>query len=558
MAVRTITTRLTLDGEQEFKREMGEVNSRIKTQRSEMQLLEEQFKGQANTADFLRQKDKLLRDEIEQQEEKVRALERALKDAADVYGDTDKKTDGYRQSLNRAQTELLKMNRALEDNSRYLDEAERSADRTAGSIDEMGREIKKVPDDPFDKMAESLGDLKNALMGGAVVGGIKEVAGALIEVVDGTQEYRQIMGTLEVSSRALRYTSEETEETFDRFHDVLGDTQTAATATANLQALKLEQDRLMRVTDMTIGAWARYGDSIPIDGLAESVNETIKAGQVTGTFADVLNWGATEGETYGVKLKEANEANKEWNTAVSDAKSAEDFFNLALQEAQTEAERTDLVLQAMAKQGLEEQASAWRKVNEDIVNSNEAQRDFDEAMGELGETLAPVRDGLYELATVGIGAITEAAKWAIEGVKDLIGWLNDLSKKDRETYGSGVDARGEGRRAAVSGSHAGGLDYVPFDGYVAELHQGERVQTREEADWWRSRQRSLPGVGQAVTAAELQAVTAAAVNALRSAQSSEKLVVEAKWIVNGREFYADTIEDFRAVARSSPEVKNDG
>jgi hypothetical protein len=33
----------------------------------------------------------------------------------------------------------------------------------------------------------------------------------------------------------------------------------------------------------------------------------------------------------------------------------------------------------------------------------------------------------------------------------------------------------------INGSHANGLDYVPFDGYVAELHRGERVQTAEEA-----------------------------------------------------------------------------
>ncbi|QUN29549.1 hypothetical protein KB879_06265 [Cupriavidus sp. KK10] len=31
------------------------------------------------------------------------------------------------------------------------------------------------------------------------------------------------------------------------------------------------------------------------------------------------------------------------------------------------------------------------------------------------------------------------------------------------------------------GSHAGGLAYVPFDGYLAELHQGERVLTRAES-----------------------------------------------------------------------------
>jgi hypothetical protein len=33
----------------------------------------------------------------------------------------------------------------------------------------------------------------------------------------------------------------------------------------------------------------------------------------------------------------------------------------------------------------------------------------------------------------------------------------------------------------VNGSHANGLNYVPFDGYIAELHKGERVLTADEA-----------------------------------------------------------------------------
>lgn len=33
---------------------------------------------------------------------------------------------------------------------------------------------------------------------------------------------------------------------------------------------------------------------------------------------------------------------------------------------------------------------------------------------------------------------------------------------------------------AINGSHANGLDYVPFDGYIAELHEGEGILTKEE------------------------------------------------------------------------------
>ena len=32
----------------------------------------------------------------------------------------------------------------------------------------------------------------------------------------------------------------------------------------------------------------------------------------------------------------------------------------------------------------------------------------------------------------------------------------------------------------VDGSHRDGLDYVPFDGYIAKLHKGERVLTSQE------------------------------------------------------------------------------
>ena len=39
---------------------------------------------------------------------------------------------------------------------------------------------------------------------------------------------------------------------------------------------------------------------------------------------------------------------------------------------------------------------------------------------------------------------------------------------------------GDEQWARVNGSHANGLSYVPFNGYIAKLHEGERVLTRRE------------------------------------------------------------------------------
>lgn len=196
-------------------------------------------------------------------------------------------------------------------------------------------------------------------VGGAVMGGISALIGGISSLIDSTSEYTKILGTLEVSSGKAGYSTEQTAETFGQLYGVIGDTQQAATAAANLQALGLEQSELTRLTDMAIGAWATYGDSIPIDSLAESINETIRAGQVTGTFADALNWAGT----------------------------SEDEFNEKLAEAGSESERVNLVMEELAKQGLADTADAWRETNGALVDARQAELEMQDALSDLRHSL---------------------------------------------------------------------------------------------------------------------------------------------------------------------------
>lgn len=547
MATRTIATRLTLEGEKEYKKELGEVNQEIGLLSDKMKRADAEFRGQANSIEALTTKNDLLREAQQKQIDKIAKLQTAIEDCGEAYGENDEAVMRFKRQLEKAETDLIDLNDELSSNERYLDEARTSADKCAKSIDEYGKQVKdaaKATDDfngagggkgGIGNLIGQLGSLKKMLVGGAVVAGLKAASDAIIGIVDETEEYRKIMGTLEASSQAAGYTAEQTAESYEYLYGVLGDTQTTATTVANLQAIGLAQGDLRNMIDSVIGAWATYGDSIPIDGLAESVNETIQAGQVTGTFADVLNWAGVSEDEFNAKLAAANDS----------------------------TERAQIVLNQLANQGLPETAKAWRDANEDIVAYNESQMKLDEAMGQLGETLAPVAAGLKDVFAEGVYAAADAVAWLIEKIQTAIDWLKDLNdrisnSKEWKEFTAAESTPASDYQALldsykIDGSHAEGLYRVPYDGYVAELHRGERVLTSGEADAYNALER-YGGTGRTMTAQDFRASLAQAVNAMAAINRDMKVTVVSTMNVNGKEFYRETIEDLRTVNRSTPEV----
>lgn len=552
MATRTITTRIALDGERDFKAQMAQVNGELRNLKSEMTLVDATFKGQANTTEALTAKHKVLQGSVEQQREKVRALTQAVEDATQAYGDNDKRTDGYRQSLNRAKAELADLNRELQDNERYLDEARKSADGCADSIDEYGKAVRDADGgkDPMGNILGGLSSLKGVLAGGAVVGGIKAVGDAIMSVVEDTAEYRKIMGTLEISSERAGYSAQQTADIYRTLQGVLGDTQTAATTTANLQAIGLAQEDLITVTNAAIGAWATYGDSIPIDGLSESINETIQAGKVTGTFADVLNWAGT----------------------------SEDDFNAKLEAANGTTERANIVLQELKSQGLDQAGKAWQDANEDVVALNEATERWDGAMAQLGETLTPAATAIKNFGADAIIWLADQIQAVIEWWNSLVSVMNDPEKGQMVGMGAGAVGTGQRagqsvaremrgdeimeykRRGLINGTYAMGLDRVPWDGFVAELHKDETVLTASEASVWRELQRRGSQTQQgALTAQEYRGGLAAAVNAINSGRdigTGQELRITLV-TRDGRAMAEWLIDDIRQLNKSNPEVVSD-
>ena len=64
----------------------------------------------------------------------------------------------------------------------------------------------------------------------------------------------------------------------------------ATNAVTNLMGLKVSTETLSNLANSAIGVWSAYGDSIPIESLTESMNESAQVAKVTGVLADALNW----------------------------------------------------------------------------------------------------------------------------------------------------------------------------------------------------------------------------------------------------------------------------
>ena len=356
MAV-NIGPKIGIDGEAEFRKELNNIIQQSKTLESEMKAVTSAFDANDNSQEKLSAQAEILSKQMDLQKKRVEMLEKGVKDATAQFGDADSRTQKWKQALYEAQTQM--------------NNAKKSADNLEDGVDDAGRAMQDAKDDTF-----SFGDaLKANLTAGAIIEGVKSIAGAIGGLSEETAEYRKIMASLETSSQKAGYSAEETAQSYEKLYGVLGDDQTAATTVANLQAIGLEQDDLTKLTDAAIGAWATYGDSIPIDGLSEAINETIKVGKVTGNFADVLNWAGI----------------------------SEDDFNESLENSKDATERANKVLKILEKDGLTKAGKAWQENNEDLIDANKSTLDYKDNMAELAERLTPVTSSIQD----GINGIFE-------------------------------------------------------------------------------------------------------------------------------------------------------
>lgn len=452
----------------EFNNAIKQANSTLSLLRSELKQNSTAMKGAGDSVDLLTQRQKILAQEMEASRAKTAALEAKLNTAKSIFGENatevqklqtqlinaqtaemrmQQELDGVNSSLqeqrsaasqaesawgqltskiNQQESDLAKLkneyknvvleqgqtsseakqlasaisslNSDLSANKQQLSNAERAADQLADAFDEAERE------------ARDLGgglDVTDVAIGNLAADGIGSMVESLVGLEEQTRQYRSEQAKLETAAQTQGKSIDELKGHYTDLYSITADETLASTAALNMSQMGLSVDQTNSLLNSGTGIWAAYGDSIPLDGLMESVNECSKLGTtLTGPLTDAINWASMSNQEWSNALSGNSKAQSAFNKAIKEGLPVEDAFNQALAACSTEQERQQLILDALDG-AYGEMGTTYKETNADVISANEATANLTDAQAKLGEAIAPVQSQFTNLIAGGLSWLAD-------------------------------------------------------------------------------------------------------------------------------------------------------
>lgn len=322
---------------------------------------------------------------VDDQESKLKDLKNKYADLYLTHGKNSKEAREVASEIKKLSTELNK-------NKSKISDAEAAADKFDKTLEDTG--------DTAEKSEGKLSKVFSVVGKGAAAfaAGVAAIAGGIVALSNSTMEYTEDMGKLTVAFDQHNFSAETAQGVYKEFVGILGETDQAVEAANHLAQLCDSQEELAQWTGIASGIYATFGDSLPIEGLTEAANETARVAQVTGPFADALNWANVSMEDFTAGMSGNKEALSAFNASIKDGETREDAFTAALQACSTEQERSQLVTSTLtALYG--EAGDKYQEVNKDLIESRKAQADWNAAVGEAGEAVRPMANAITGMGT---------------------------------------------------------------------------------------------------------------------------------------------------------------
>lgn len=336
-----IKTRLSFDGEAQYKAACKEINSTLKVLNSEMKLVTAEYKDNAESADALRAKQDVLQKTFDQQAKKVKETEAALEKCRKATGENSEESKKLETQLNYQKAALVKTEQELKKTADELEKAQKAADELGNEIENSGNQAESAGG-KFSSLSGILGGLGGAMstgiaavgtaaaaIGTAVVAGLGYTVSQADAAKGAMNDFCAATGTAKEDAEAYRQVMENiyNGNYGEGFEDIA-----AAMTEIKQQAGDLGADELEKMTTNAL----TLRDTFDMD-VAESTRAATQLMQqfgLTSTEAyNLIAQGAQNGlNQNGDLLDVINEYSNQYSQA---GLSAEDMFNSIQNGAET-------------------------------------------------------------------------------------------------------------------------------------------------------------------------------------------------------------------------------
>ena len=432
----------------ELSKALQQPNKEAQDLQSKLSAINQALKLDPGNTDLLAQKQRILGEAIEANEKRLKLLKQAQEQFIASGGDID----------SREYIELERQIAKTENQVKNLKDQQSSVKKSIESMADGTDAFR----DRLDRLSTSADNFANK------TAGISKAAGGLIAAFAGsvalTDELRQDLSFLDQNAENAGVSVDRARDAFDTFNNVVNETDSSVEGVSNLLQAGFTESNLQKAVEGLTGAYIRFPDTMKIESLADSMQETLATGEATGQFAELLDRLGIGAESFSEELSKCT----------------------------TSAEKQNYALKVLADAGLNDTYDEYKRNNKELLESRQATQDFQESLAELAEVALPVVTDITEAVTglvkwftqlppaaqttigalTGIVAIASPTAKAISSVSDVIGKMTEgtgLAKKATELFSTASSALGGHLGLAAAGAAAliGGvaaLTYALTDG----------------------------------------------------------------------------------------------
>lgn len=326
--------------------------------------------------------------------EAARKLKVQMNNQQAVINSTQKEFKNYSETLEEAKAGNLDLSTATLKSGKALDkqgDAANTSSKGLGGVKSVAGGVAK-------------GLLAIGAAAAAAVGGFLSLAGS-------TREFREDMAKLDSAFSASKLSADSASDTYKTLFGAIGESDTAVEAAQQIALLANSEEEAAKWAELATGVVGTFGDALKAETFFEAANETIKLGEATGAFTQML-------EGTGASVDE---------------------FNAGLAACTTEEEKQAYMLEISNKL-LGEAGAAYNETAKDIIEAREAEAALTQAMADLGAIAEPIMTTIKLLAVDLLKAITPFVELIGEGLKGAIEGAAGATDKLAEGLGGIINA----------------------------------------------------------------------------------------------------------------------